>query len=133
LSAPSRTSGAGEFVDAGLELGGADIHARSHRLVDQVDDELAVGVDVAHRIFGATVGSPFDAERDDRRIVAEHVEKRIGRCIDVARSIDRGDECDRARHHAADQKFVARGGGGRREIVVLHCGSIVPVWLAIRP
>jgi hypothetical protein len=64
-----------QLVDALVEIDGADVHRLGHRLVDQVDHELAGGADVGDGVLRGAAAALLDAEHDDRRVVAEVVEE----------------------------------------------------------
>ncbi len=72
-----------DFVEIGRTIDAGEIHRRRVGLGDEVDNELAAIENIPRRILEAPVGAANDAEDDERRIRAHHVEEAERRCVGV--------------------------------------------------
>ena len=96
-----------QFVDAGREGDGADIHRREDAVGDDIDGKDAGDADVAGGVLeGEVLMAVLDAQGQDGGFGREAIEEAEGRRIDPALAVDGCDQRDRARHHGADQELV---------------------------
>lgn len=113
-------AGGGQFVEAGGEGHGTDVHRLHQRIADDVDGEFLVELDIARGVLGALVAVVLHAQGKDGRIGRQRVEKAEGRSVDPAFGVDGGDQGNRPGHYAADQDFVFFAGAQLAEVEALH-------------
>lgn len=108
-----------EFVGAFGEMHRACVHAVCQSLRDDIDHEFAGVTDVAEAVFGL-VDTDFGlggGEHDHRRGVSDAIEEGVGREVDLAVVVDRGDPADGARSNEGVEWVVG-------EAVILKAGAI---------
>lgn len=78
--------------------------------------KLAVRQDVGGCVFQMAVLQLVDADHQNRRVFAQHVEHAEGRCIYHPVGVLRGDQCDGPWHDQAGHQFVALVSGEGRKV-----------------
>src|SRR5690606_40323654 len=80
-------------------------------------------LDVSRRVLRRPIRSVPRRERDEGRLVAEHVEEAEGSRVDAPLRVDAGHPCDGARHDQSRQDLVANALAQRRQIEI-HAPSM---------
>ena len=104
------------LVDARTKFDGADLHLVHECVVADMHGEFTGLADVAGRILEAHVGVIFHADRNDCRIMGQHIEEAERPGIGATVSVDGCYKRDRARDNGADQDLVALALGEPGEI-----------------
>src|SRR3954470_15425307 len=114
-----------EFADVVGDVRRRRVHLLRQIHGGEIPDELAAFLDVLDAVLPRGRG-----KADDRRMVAKAVEKTVGREVDVALGIARGDPADRTRRDDGVERIVPEAVAVPRFVEVqvflalgVHCGS----------
>src|SRR4029077_21159262 len=97
----------GHLALTGRKIDRAVVHGGGERLVNHVDDELAVALDVARGILRAAIALVLQSQHDQWRVFGKDVEEAERRRVDRAIGIERGYERNGTWNHNPAKQLVA--------------------------
>ncbi len=103
-------TGGGEFIHAFGEFGGGGVHGFHEFFGDEVNDEFLCGGDVFGGVLGLAGRFIADADGDEGRAAADHVEEAEGGKVDDAGRVLGGDPGDGARDDDVGEDAVSAAG-----------------------